>query len=388
MNDHDLLTVSNLSTRYFTGNGQVNAVENVSFSVGQGEVFGIVGESGSGKSVTARSLMNIIQSPGKITQGDLWYHNPELAEIVSATHPDAVRDDYVNVRELPDHLSKLLKGKYFSMIFQDPKESFNKSYTIGEQIAEAVEVSSRIEASIENLEYTDYSFWDYLRDIAIPGSGFISDESYEEAIRLLKLVGMPDPVSRADEYPHQFSGGMLQRGMIAQALACDPDLLIADEPTTALDVTIQSQILDKLAEIQSETGMSIVLITHDLGVIARTCDYVGVMYAGEIVEKGTLRDILTDPHHPYTQGLLRSDPSTVDDVSRLEPIPGQVPDLIDERMPSGCSFAERCPEAMDACHTDPPMFDIDAEHAAKCYLAEQQPDPGTDGSTAKVHTED
>lgn len=388
MTDNDLLTVSNLSTRYFTGEGQVNAVENVSFSVGQREVFGIVGESGSGKSVTARSLMNIIQSPGKITGGDLWYYNPELAEIISSTHPEAVRDGYINVLELPDRLSALLKGKYFSMIFQDPKESFNKSYTIGEQIAEAVEVSRRIERGIETLEDTEYGFWDYLRDTVTPRRGFVSEASYEEAIKLLEMVGMPDPVSRADEYPHQFSGGMLQRGMIAQALACDPDLLIADEPTTALDVTIQSQILDKLAEIQSETGMSIILITHDLGVIARTCDYVGVMYAGEIVEKGTLRDILADPHHPYTQGLLRSDPSTVDDASRLEPIPGQVPDLIDARMPDGCSFADRCPEAMDVCQSDPSMVDIDAEHAAKCYLAEQQSNTDTGGATAELHTDD
>lgn len=368
----NLLEVSDLSTTYFTDEGEVNAVDGVSFEVGREEVFGIVGESGSGKSVTARSLIDIIQSPGEITGGKIWYRNQELAQILAGSYPEAVDGNRINIRELPPKITKVLRGKYFSMIFQDPKESFNKSYTIGEQVAEAVEVRKRIDENLDSLGDLKYSFWDFLRDSFSIRGGFVSDESYERAIELLELVDMPDPVSRAGEYPHQFSGGMLQRGMIAQAFACDPDLLIADEPTTALDVTIQSQILEKLAAIRSETGMSIVLITHNLGVIARTCDCIGVMYAGELVEKGGLTDIFERSVHPYTHGLLQSDPSTTATGERLEPMPGQVPDLIDQKMPTGCNFAERCPQAMDICAEDPPIYDVDEAHETKCYLADQE----------------
>jgi len=204
----------------------------------------------------------------------------------------------------------------------------------------------------------------------LPSQGFVTEESRERAIELLEQVGIPDPVDRAEEYPHQFSGGMLQRAMVAQALAGEPDLLIADEPTTALDVTIQAQILDLLSELQDETGMSIVMITHNLGVIARMCDRVGVMYAGEFVERGTLHDVFDDPTHPYTQGLLGSIPDLADPAPRLQPIEGNVPDLVAEEMDDRCYFADRCPKAMDECLEKPSEFAIDDTHRAKCYLAD------------------
>ncbi|MEM4782209.1 MAG: ABC transporter ATP-binding protein [Halalkalicoccus sp.] len=368
-----LLRVEDLHTRFFTEEGQVNAVEGVSFTVEDGEVFGIVGESGSGKSVTARSLIDLIDSPGRITDGRIWFRNAELAQSAPA---DAVDGEYVDLRALPERQRHSLRGSAFSMIFQDAMSSFNPSITVGEQIAEAVEVRGRAVANPRSTraKTREFGLGSYLASTVMPSRRYVSEESHERAIELLELVGIPDPTERAEEYPHQFSGGMLQRAMIAQALAGEPDVLIADEPTTALDVTIQAQILALLDRLQDETDMSIVLITHNLGVVARMCDRVGVMYAGEIVERGSLEDVFEDAVHPYTQGLLGSVPDIEGASGRLEPIPGNVPSLLDHEMGDRCYFADRCPKAMKECLSHPPEFDAGEGHSVRCVLAEREYD--------------
>jgi len=370
----DLLRVEDVSTRFFTEEGQINAVEEVSFTVREGEVFGIVGESGSGKSVTALSLVDLVESPGRVTDGEIWFRNADLAEAVRDDHPGAVDGEFVDLRQMPDGVRRSLRGPSFSMIFQDPMSSFNPSVTVGEQIAEAVEVQRRASANPRSTRSRSqgYGLGRLLLDTVVPTRSYVSRESRERAVDLLDQVGIPDPAERADEYPHQFSGGMLQRAMVAQALAGEPDVLIADEPTTALDVTIQAQILNLLDDLQAETGMSIVLITHNLGVIARMCDRVSVMYAGEIVERGSLDALFENPAHPYTQGLLGSIPDLEDPAARLQPIEGSVPDLVDAEMEDRCYFADRCPKAMTECLDKPPEFPVDGddEHAAKCVLAD------------------
>jgi len=357
----DILRVEGLSTRFFTSEAQVNAVESVSFDVREGEILGIVGESGSGKSVTALSLIDLVDAPGEVTAGQLWLRNPPLAE----SYPEAAHEDgeFVDLRELPDRT-----------------RSFNPSLTVGEQIAEAVEVQRRASATPRSTRSrTDgYGLGSYLLDGLVPGRTYTDDASHERAVELLEQVGIPDPDERAREYPHEFSGGMLQRAMIAQALAGEPDVLIADEPTTALDVTIQAQILELLREIQAERDMSVVLITHDLGVIARMCDRVAVMYAGEIVERGTLRNVFDDPVHPYTQGLIGSIPDLDDPRPRLQPIEGNVPSLRDDEMGDRCYFADRCPKAMEACLDPQVERSCDSpDHAARCVLANDTYDPAT-----------
>jgi peptide/nickel transport system ATP-binding protein len=372
-----ILRVNGLSTRFFTEEGQVNAVSNLDLEIESGEVFGIVGESGSGKSVTARSVMDLIESPGRITEGEIWYRNADLAEAVVDDHPEAVDGEMVELRALPASVRRSLRGTSFSMIFQDPESSFNPSLTVGEQLAEAVEVQQRASANPRSTRArtrgADYSLTSYALSTVLPSKRYVTEPSRERAIELLELVGIPDPVERADEYPHEYSGGMLQRAMIAQALAGEPDVLVADEPTTALDVTIQAQVLDLLDELQSETGMTILLITHNLGVVGRMCDRVGVMYASEIVERGTLEDVFDEHVHPYTEGLLGSIPDLEGGGGRLEPIPGNVPSLLDHEMDDRCQFADRCPKAMEDCLSHPPEFDADGsdEHAARCVLAEQ-----------------
>ncbi|WP_440007706.1 ABC transporter ATP-binding protein [Halomicrococcus sp. SG-WS-1] len=378
MSDRDLLRVRDLSTRFFTEKGQVNAVESVDFDVRDGEVFGVVGESGSGKSVTALSLIDLVESPGRITSGEVWYRNETLAEEMTDERPDAVDGDFVDVRRLDERQRRALRGPSFSMIFQDPMSSLNPSLTVGEQIAEAVEVQRRASANPRSTRSRTqgYGLAKLIMGSVFSSQQYVTEESRARAVELLEQVGIPDPAERADEYPNQFSGGMLQRAMVAQALAGEPDLLIADEPTTALDVTIQAQILDLLSDLQAETGMSIVLITHNLGVIARMCDRVGVMYAGEIVEHGTLADVFDDPVHPYTRGLLGSIPDLENPDPRLQPIEGNVPDLLDEEMADRCYFADRCPKAMEDCLEHPPMFDAAGsdEHGARCVLAETEYD--------------
>jgi peptide/nickel transport system ATP-binding protein len=379
--ERDRLRVEDLSTRFYTEEGQVNAVESVSFDVREDEILGIVGESGSGKSVTALSAIDLVESPGKVTGGEVWLREPDLAEEFRERTPDAVDGDFVDLRQLPKGVRRSLRGPKFSMIFQDPMSSFNPSLTVGEQIAEAVEVQRRAKANPRRTRSRTqgYGLGKLVVDTLVPGREYTSDASRERAIELLEQVGIPDPVERADEYPHQFSGGMLQRAMVAQALAGEPDVLFADEPTTALDVTIQAQILDLLRDIQRDRGMSVVLITHDLGVIARMCDRVGVMYAGEVVERGSLEDVFEDPTHPYTQGLLGSIPDVEDPAPRLQPIEGNVPNLVDSEMPDRCYFADRCPKAMEACLERPHerAVDGDPDHTARCVLADGEYDPAT-----------
>lgn len=374
MATNDLLRVRDLSTRFFTEEGQVNAVESVDFTVREGEVFGIVGESGSGKSVTALSLIGLVESPGRITSGEIWYRNPALAERLGDSA--AVDGEFVDVRQIDEATRRALRGPSFSMIFQDPMSSLNPSVTVGEQIAEAVEVQRRASANPRSTRSRTqgYGLGSLLMDTVVPRRSYVSTDAREHAIELLDMVGIPDPAERATEYPSQFSGGMLQRAMVAQALAGEPDLLIADEPTTALDVTIQAQILELLADLQDEQDMSIVLITHNLGVIARMADRVGVMYAGEIGERGTLEEVFEGHVHPYTEGLLGSIPDLNDPAPRLQPIEGTVPSLRDAEMEDRCYFADRCPKAMEECLEKPPEYDLNGEHGAKCYLADHEYD--------------
>jgi peptide/nickel transport system ATP-binding protein len=375
----DILRVRDLTTHFYTQEGQVNAVDGISFDVHEKEVFGIVGESGSGKTVAALSLIDLVEDPGRIVDGEVWYRNAELAEETRETQPDAVDGEFVDIQRLPENHRRALRGPSFATIFQDPASSLNPSMTVGKQVAEAVEVQRRAEANPRSLRSRTqgHSLGKFIVGGMRPSSGFVSAESKERAVELLRTVGIPDPEERADEHPHEYSGGMLQRAMIAQALAGEPDVLIADEPTTALDVTIQAQILNLLDELQAETGMTILLITHNLGVIARMCDRVGVMYAGEIVERGTLADIFERPVHPYTDGLLGSIPDFDAAGGRLDPIEGNVPSLLDHEMGDRCYFADRCPKAMEECLEKPP--DIDAggsdSHEVRCYLAETEYDP-------------
>jgi len=366
-----LIRIEGLSTRFFTKEGQVNAVSDLDMTIDRGEVFGIVGESGSGKSVTALSIMDLVESPGRITDGSIEYRNPDLAEDLREDHPDAVDGEFVDLLQVPEEVRRSLRGTSFSMIFQDPESSFNPSLTVGEQIAEAVEVQRRASATPRLSRGVEYSMTSFITGTVLDSKKFVTRESRERAIELLELVGIPDPVQRADEYPHQYSGGMLQRAMIAQALAGEPDVLVADEPTTALDVTIQAQVLDILNDLQAETGMTILLITHNLGVVARMCDRVGVMYAGEIVERGTLADVFDEQIHPYTAGLLGSIPDVEQVGGRLEPITGNVPSLLDHEMDERCYFADRCPKAMEECLEKPPDMPGPGsdDHSAKCYLA-------------------
>jgi peptide/nickel transport system ATP-binding protein len=374
-----LLSVRDLSTRFFTEEGQVNAVESVSFDVRDNEILGIVGESGSGKSVTALSLIDLVESPGRVTNGEIWYRDPGLVQDLNDDDAVAADGEHVDIQTLPDGVRTGLRGSSFGMIFQDPMSSFNPSLTVGEQIAEAVEVQRRASSNPRSTRARtrEYGLGRFLVDALVPGQEYVSNESTERAVELLEQVGIPDPEARAQEYPNQFSGGMLQRAMIAQALAGEPDLLIADEPTTALDVTIQAQILNLLQDIQNGRGMSIVLITHNLGVIARMCDRVCVMYAGEVVERGRLEDIFENPVHPYTRGLLGSLPDIEDPQPRLQPIEGNVPSLIDSEMGDRCYFADRCPKAMESCLERPAERPADGstEHHARCVLTDREYDP-------------
>jgi len=398
-NSEPLLDVRDLTTRFFTEEGQVNAVESVDFTVHDGEVFGVVGESGSGKSVTALSVMDLVESPGEIVSGEVWYRDADLVGEMADDHPKAVDGDAVDLRRVPSEVRRSLRGSSVSMIFQDPMSSFNPSITVGEQIAEAVEVQRRASANPRSTRSRTQGFGlgSMVASTIVPTRDYVGEESHERAIELLDEVGIPDPEARAEEYPHQYSGGMLQRAMVAQALAGEPDLLIADEPTTALDVTIEAQILNLLADLQDDLGMAIVLITHDLGVIARTCDRLGVMYAGEIVEHGSLEAVFDSPVHPYTRGLLGSIPDLDDPAPRLDPIEGNVPSLLAAGMDDRCYFADRCPKAMEECLDKPPSFAVDGTgiagrtdstgtsatgtdgrkadttaHTAKCYLADHE----------------
>ncbi len=317
-----VLDVRDLKVEFDTYGGIVHAVRGVSFSVRQGETLAIVGESGCGKSVTVQSIMGLIpMPPGRITSGTAMFRGQDI-----------VRNKIIDGRDI--------RGSGIGMIFQDPMTSLNPTMTIGEQIAET------------------------LRE----HRGFTKAQGLARAVELISMVRIPDAAKRAKQYPFEFSGGMLQRSMIAMALACEPSILIADEPTTALDVTIQSQILDLLMDLQKEKGMAILLITHDLGVVARMADDVMVMYAGEVVECGTVDDVFSRAAHPYTNGLRAAMPSRLlGERQRLTPIEGSPPDLF--APPVGCGYFARCPHAMQLCQdSHPPPFAVGAGHDARCWL--------------------
>ena len=316
-----LLEVSNLITEFDTDEGRVRAVDQISFSADTGETLGIVGESGCGKSVTALSIMRLLPQPmGKIAGGSVLFQGVDLTT-------------------LPLSKMEKVRGNEIGMVFQEPMTALNPVHTIGKQIAEVL------------LLHNDYS----------------TQRALKESVDILDRVGIPSPELKMGEYPHQLSGGMRQRVVIAIALACKPKLLIADEPTTALDVTIQAQILELIKDLQAEMGMSVILITHDLGVIAETCDQVVVMYAGKIVEKGSVFDLFDNPSHPYTRGLLASIPTLeTPPKSKLSVIDGMVPGLMD--LPPGCRFENRCPYARHACgQSVPPIQVIEAQHEVSCF---------------------
>ena len=315
-----LLEVKDLRTSFFTDAGEVKAVDGVSFSLDHGKVLGIVGESGSGKSVTAYSIMQILAPTGKIVGGSVKLDGQEL---VGAD----------------EKVLRTVRGNKISIIFQDPMTSLNPTYTIGHQLMEAI------------LLHTDRN----------------RKQAKERALEMLKLVNVNEPEKRLKQYPYELSGGMRQRVMIAMALACEPDILIADEPTTALDVTIQAQILDLMSDLQKQLGMAIIMITHDLGVVAQMCDEVVVMYAGSICEQGTADEIFYNPCHEYTKGLMRSIPTAANNGQRLQPITGTPIDLLN--MPKGCPFAPRCENAMKVCLTQrPEKMIINDEHHATCWM--------------------
>lgn len=324
-----LLEVSNLRTRYITDEGTLFPVDDVSFRVKKGQTLGIVGESGCGKSQTALSIMQLIQKPGQIVSGDIVFKEESL------------------LKKSDEQMKKIL-GNQMAMIFQEPMTSLNPVFTIGDQVSES---------------------------IALHNKDFSPDQVKRRAIEMLQLVGIPAPEKRYSEYPHQLSGGMRQRVMIAMAMSCNPELLIADEPTTALDVTIQAQILDLMRKVQKEYNAGMILITHDLGVVAEMCQDVLVMYAGKIVEYGTVEDIFYRPKHPYTVGLLKSIPhfETGERLKELNTIPGLVPNLY--KLPQGCRFQDRCQSVTNECRSkEPNLENLRGLHKVACF------NPNTSGN--------
>jgi peptide/nickel transport system ATP-binding protein/oligopeptide transport system ATP-binding protein len=323
LNQEALVEVKNLKTYFYTEEGVVKAVDGVDYEIYPGETLGVVGESGCGKSVTSLSIMRLVESPpGRIEAGEINFGGRDLTKI-------------------PEKEMRKIRGNDISMIFQEPMTSLNPVYTVGDQIMEAIMLHKIVDRK----------------------------EARRQAIDMLQKVGIPLPEQRVDEYPHQLSGGMRQRVMIAMALSCDPQLLIADEPTTALDVTIQAQILELMNSLKESYGMAIMMITHDLGVIAEVSDRVAVMYAGKVVEYTDVDTLFEDPKHPYTWGLMNSIPKLDKDVDRLEAIPGSVPSPLN--FPEGCKFNTRCPLAEGKCfEEEPPLEDTDGEHMVRCWRYE------------------
>ena len=325
-----LLEVKDLRVSFFTPSGEVKAVGGISYDLKYGEVMGIVGESGSGKSVEAYSIMGLLQSPGKIIGGSVTFEGEDILAY--------------DRKQMQD-----FRGNKVSMIFQNPMTCLNPVYKIGDQLIEAIRVHKKVSKA----------------------------DARARAIEMLELVGINNPERRMNQYPHEFSGGMRQRVMIAMGLICDPKLLIADEPTTALDVTIQAQIIELMKDIQQKTGMAIIFITHNLGVVAEICDKVSVMYAGHIVEQGPVDDIFYNPKHPYTWGLLRSMPRVdAEEYERLIPIQGTPVDMLNP--PAGCPFAPRCDHAMKIClRKTPPLMKASENHVSACWLlAKDEPKEG------------
>lgn len=321
VNNETVLSVRNLNTSFFTDSGEVRAVNGVSFELGRGKILGVVGESGSGKSVTAYSIMQILSSTGKVVDGEILYKGENILNY--------------SKKQLDN-----FRGDKCSIIFQDPMTSLNPTFTVGYQLNEALQLHTKYKGK---------------------------KEATQRSIELLEMVGVNQPDKRIKQYPFELSGGMRQRVMIAMALACEPDILIADEPTTALDVTIQAQILELMQDLQKKLGMAIIMVTHDLGVIASMCDEIIVMYGGRVCERGTADDIFYNPRHEYTKGLLRSIPKASNMNEKLVPIAGSPINLLN--LPKGCAFCSRCENAMKICLTQKPEeLPVDDRHYAACWL--------------------
>lgn len=325
--DDKILEVHNLKTHFFTEDGVVKAVDGVDFNVQRGEIVALVGESGCGKSVTSFSIMQLVGIPGKIVDGEVLFNGQ-------------------NLLALPESEMRLMRGDRLSMIFQQPTSCLNPVFRVGDQISEVLQIHR----------------------------GTDKKEGWDRAVELLRLVGIPEPEKRINSFPHELSGGMAQRVMIAMALACEPELLIADEPTTALDVTIQAQILDLMRDLQQKLGTSIILITHDMGVVAEMAERVSVMYAGRVVEQAQVQTLFTNPLHPYSRGLLASIPIMGVVKDRLDTIPGSVPNLID--LPPGCKFAPRClariEHNLQVCtEKEPDLIEHEAGHRIRCWLYQE-----------------
>lgn len=335
-NPDELLRVTDLKTYFFLDDGVVKAVDGVSFRLNRGQTLGLVGESGCGKSVTSLSVMRLIANPGRIVEGSIYLRGLDLAQL--------------NEEEM-----RHIRGNRISMIFQQPTSCLNPVFRVGDQIAESLMIHR----------------------------GFTKQQARHRAIELLTMVGIPSAKTRVDSYPHEMSGGMCQRVMIAMALACEPELLIADEPTTALDVTIQAQILELMKDLKHRFDTGIVLITHDLGVIAEMADYVSVMYAGKIVEEAPVNELFAEPKHPYTQGLLASIPVLGEVRETLAVIPGSVPSL--RNLPPGCRFAGRCPYVMDICRVEEPaLLTLSETRTSRCWLYADQAKGATDEAVARA----
>lgn len=327
-----LLDVQDLNSIFPSGGSIVRAVNDVSFTLDEGEILGVVGESGCGKSTLLLSLLRLIRYPGKVESGKILFRGRDLLQLTNS-----------EMREL--------RGREISMIFQDPQSTLNPAFTVGEQIRESLRLHNIVSSS----------------RLPWPFDGARRAQEKERVLQIMNEVGIPSPMDRYASYPHQFSGGMQQRTLIAIALACSPALLLADEPTTALDVTIQAQIISLMKQINRARGTAIILITHDLGLASEFCDRIAVMYAGRFVEQGTVDQIVEHPQHPYTQGLLDCRPRIGERDQTLRPIPGNVPGLAD--LPEGCAFATRCPHARDVCGQGPiPMFETDPAHLNRCLL--------------------
>lgn len=328
-----LLQIEHLETCFFTKAGVLKAVDDVSITIPAGKTVGLVGESGCGKSMTAMSVMGLVGKPGKVTEGKILYHRDG--------------EEAQDLLALPAKARRQISGDKLSMIFQEPMTSLNPVMTVGKQVRESLLIHEK---------------------------GISKEQAKERVLELFRQVGIPDPARRYASYPHQLSGGLRQRVMIAMAMACNPDLLIADEPTTALDVTIEAQILHLMRKLQQEHGTSILMITHNLGVVAEICDYVYVMYAGKVVEYSEVHELFQHTSHPYTQGLIRSLPKMEAGQGKLYNIKGMVPDLL--HLPQGCRFAPRCEHACERCHCEmPPLYDIGGGHLVRCFLYEEQGTP-------------